>query len=97
MVIVEYCKYGNIQSILRTHGSQFIDQIIRAKDVIDPNVCNRHSEVEEASAEITQRPDTDALYTSQAVPNDYTSAPRGGSRMKIMEWFVTTFHSIILI
>lgn len=41
MVIVEYCKYGNIQNFLIKHRQYFIDQIIRDQDRIDPNILTK--------------------------------------------------------
>lgn len=40
MVIVEYCRFGNIRNILRKHRQTFVNQINRTDDVIDPNVTN---------------------------------------------------------
>lgn len=41
MVIVEYCRFGNIRHFLRQHRQSFVDQINRTDDVIDPNVINK--------------------------------------------------------
>lgn len=41
MVIVEYCKFGNIQNFLIKHRQYFIDQIIRDQDRIDPNILTK--------------------------------------------------------
>lgn len=54
MVIVEYCKYGNVQNILRINRHQFIDQINRVEDMIDPNISERRTEVEDSSDLIVQ-------------------------------------------
>lgn len=36
MVIVEYCRFGNVQSFLIKHRKAFIDQRNTATDSIDP-------------------------------------------------------------
>lgn len=41
MVIVEYCRFGNLQNFLVKHRQYFIDQIDREKDVIDPSIQTR--------------------------------------------------------
>lgn len=41
MVIVEYCRFGNLQNFLVKHRNYFIDQIDREKDVIDPTIQTR--------------------------------------------------------
>lgn len=38
MVIVEYCKFGSLQNILRVHRCHFIDQINQSEDIIDPSI-----------------------------------------------------------
>jgi FMS-like tyrosine kinase 1 len=38
MVIVEYCRFGNIQSFLIKHRPYFVDQIIKETDAIDPEI-----------------------------------------------------------
>ncbi|XP_031631901.1 vascular endothelial growth factor receptor 1-like isoform X3 [Contarinia nasturtii] len=38
MVIVEYCRFGNLQNFLVKHRRYFIDQIVRDKDIIDPTI-----------------------------------------------------------
>lgn len=38
MVIVEYCRFGNLQEFLLRHRKYFIDQIIHDRDVIDPMI-----------------------------------------------------------
>lgn len=41
MVIVEYCRFGNLQNFLVKHRPYFIDQINREKDIIDPSIQTR--------------------------------------------------------
>ncbi|XP_055298871.1 vascular endothelial growth factor receptor 1-like isoform X14 [Sitodiplosis mosellana] len=41
MVIVEYCRFGNLQNFLVKHRRYFIDQIVRDKDIIDPSIQTR--------------------------------------------------------
>lgn len=41
MVIVEYCRFGNLHSVLMKHRKSFIDQINAANDRIDPTVSAR--------------------------------------------------------
>lgn len=41
MVIVEYCRFGNLQNFLVKHRNYFVDQIVREKDVIDPSIVSR--------------------------------------------------------
>lgn len=85
MVIVEYCKYGNVQNILQIHRDQFIDQINRAGDTIDSTISHRvRTEIEEPIESIAPISNTDIQEgrAPKAVPNYYTSAPRGGSRME---------------
>lgn len=41
MVIVEYCRFGNLQNFLVKHRNYFIDQIDRENDVIDPSIQTR--------------------------------------------------------
>lgn len=41
MVIVEYCRFGNLQNFLVKHRNYFVDQIMRDKDVIDPTILVR--------------------------------------------------------
>lgn len=41
MVIVEYCRFGNLQNFLVKHRSYFVDQIVREKDIIDPTILTR--------------------------------------------------------
>ncbi|XP_055382756.1 vascular endothelial growth factor receptor 2-like isoform X2 [Condylostylus longicornis] len=38
MVIVEYCRYGNLEMFLRNHRSKFINQIDPITDAIDPKI-----------------------------------------------------------
>ena len=38
MVIVEYCRFGNVQNFLIKHREYFIDQIVRDQDIIDPTI-----------------------------------------------------------
>jgi FMS-like tyrosine kinase 1 len=35
MVIVQYCRFGNIQDFLLKHRPNFVDQIVRNTDTID--------------------------------------------------------------
>lgn len=41
MVIVEYCRFGNLQHFLVKHREHFVDQIIREKDIIDPTITSK--------------------------------------------------------
>lgn len=41
MVIVEYCRFGNLQNFLVKHREYFIDQIVRDKDIIDPSILTK--------------------------------------------------------
>lgn len=41
MVIVEYCRFGNLQNFLIKHRDFFIDQIVRENDTIDPTILTR--------------------------------------------------------
>lgn len=41
MVIVEYCRFGNLQNFLVKHREYFVDQIVRDKDIIDPTIMTR--------------------------------------------------------
>lgn len=41
MVIVEYCRFGNLQNFLVKHRNYFVDQIVREKDIIDPSILFR--------------------------------------------------------
>lgn len=48
MVIVEYCRFGNLKDFLKEHRDFFIDQIVRDQDIIDPMIqtkeqCGRYS------------------------------------------------------
>jgi FMS-like tyrosine kinase 1 len=38
MVIVEYCRFGNLQAFLVKHRPFFIDQIVKETDRIDPEI-----------------------------------------------------------
>lgn len=79
MVIVEYCKYGNIQNMLRIHRRQFIDQINRAEDVIDPNIFNSRNEIVETTEPIAAETNTDTVQNqaNNSVPNIYSNVTRG--------------------
>lgn len=37
-VIVEYCRFGNLHNYLLRHRGNFIDQVVRSTDVIDPTI-----------------------------------------------------------
>lgn len=39
-VIVEYCKYGNLRDFLLKNRNNFIDQIDRKTDQIDPSITD---------------------------------------------------------
>lgn len=80
MVIVEYCQYGNVQNILRVHRRQFIDQINRTIDKIDPNVSNRIAQNETVAG----NPTSIETEGSESVQNNYTNAPRGGYDIKVI-------------
>lgn len=41
MVIVEYCKFGNVQHFLLKHREYFVDQINQDTDTIDPNILTK--------------------------------------------------------
>lgn len=41
MVIVEYCRYGNIQNFLLRNRKCFIDQINPITDRIDPSIMTQ--------------------------------------------------------
>lgn len=38
MVIVEYCRFGNLQAFLVKHRPYYIDQVVKGKDIIDPTI-----------------------------------------------------------
>lgn len=38
MVIVEYCRFGNLQNFLVKHRDHFVDQIMHDRDIIDPTI-----------------------------------------------------------
>lgn len=42
MVIFEYCPFGNLQKFLIKHRSEFIDQIVRGEDTIDPTITTKY-------------------------------------------------------
>lgn len=73
MVIVEYCRFGNIQHILRKHRQSFVDQINRTGDVIDSNVTNEMGAHEEARQESDESADED----SGGIANNYRDLPEG--------------------
>lgn len=85
MVIVEYCKYGNVQTILRMHRRQFIDQINRADDSIDPSISNRSTDDEEDTESIDECLAADEIVAAngaptqvrECVPNNYTNMTKG--------------------
>lgn len=41
MVIVEYCRFGNVQNFLLKHRDQFVDQINPETDQIDPTILTQ--------------------------------------------------------
>ncbi|XP_055305946.1 vascular endothelial growth factor receptor 2-like [Sitodiplosis mosellana] len=41
MVIVEYCRFGDLRTFLMKHRTQFIDQIVCGEDVIDPTITTK--------------------------------------------------------
>lgn len=43
MVIVEYCRFGNLQNFLIKHREYFVDQIVRDQDIIDPTILTREN------------------------------------------------------
>lgn len=38
MVIVEYCRFGNLQTFLVKHRPHFVDQVDKNTDLIDQNI-----------------------------------------------------------
>ena len=44
LVIVEYCPYGNLKDFLVKNRKNFIDQIDRDKDRIDPTISTQISD-----------------------------------------------------
>ena len=38
MVIVEYCRFGNLQTFLVKHRAHFVDQVDKKSDQIDQNI-----------------------------------------------------------
>lgn len=38
MVIVEYCRFGNLQTFLVKHRPHFVDQVDKNNDQIDQNI-----------------------------------------------------------
>lgn len=40
MVIVEYCRFGNVQNFLLKHREYFINQINPETDQIDPTILS---------------------------------------------------------
>lgn len=51
MVIVEYCRLGNLQAFLVKHRDYFIDQIVRPEDIIDPTIRTKTHQQSSASSE----------------------------------------------
>lgn len=41
MVIVEYCRFGNVQNFLQKHREQFVDQIHPETGLIDPTIMTK--------------------------------------------------------
>lgn len=41
MVIVEYCRFGNVQNFLIKHREVYVDQIIPETDTIDPSILTK--------------------------------------------------------
>lgn len=41
MVIVEYCRFGNVQNFLQKHREDFIDQVNPETDVIDHTIVSK--------------------------------------------------------
>lgn len=41
MVIVEYCRFGNVQNFLVKHRDYFVDQINPETDTIDPTILTK--------------------------------------------------------
>lgn len=41
MVIVEYCRFGNVQNFLVKHRGYYVDQINPETDTIDPTILTR--------------------------------------------------------
>lgn len=41
MIIVEYCRFGNILDYLQKNRQNFVNQIIFDKDVIDPAIVKK--------------------------------------------------------
>jgi FMS-like tyrosine kinase 1 len=44
MVVVEYCRYGNIRSFLLAHRRTFINQLNKESNEIDPTITNTEEE-----------------------------------------------------
>lgn len=42
MIIVEYCRFGNLKNVLVEHSGGFVDQIVRDEDKIDPKITKSH-------------------------------------------------------
>lgn len=84
MVIVEYCKFGNIQHILRKHRRTFVDQINRDADVIDPNMRNKT-----VAIEVTNESEGSADEDDEQIANHYTDLSEG--KLKII--FIHSYNS----
>lgn len=44
MIIVEYCRFGNLRSFLITQRDHFIDQINHDDDTIDATIAGKKNE-----------------------------------------------------
>lgn len=98
MIIVEYCEYGNIQNILRTHRHQFIDQINRVDDTIDPSISICSAQIQKAADSIVQNCNIDSEkdQNRKSIPNEYTNGPRGIDREKLIQSNPNSFHFSLL-
>ncbi|XP_055309598.1 platelet-derived growth factor receptor alpha-like [Sitodiplosis mosellana] len=62
MIIVEYCRYGNLQNILIKNRPSFIDQIDRDTDSINKNISARGQQYNNGSDQMDQYSIIGSLY-----------------------------------